>query len=679
MQALTAADDLPVTAFGCGRSYGDAALNPGGSLIDCTGLDRFIAFDAATGILTCEAGVRLADILAAICRPEAGGAGWLLPVTPGTRFVTVGGAIANDVHGKNHHQFGTFGCHVVSFELARSDGSRIACSRDHHPELFAATIGGLGLTGLIINATIQLRRVPGLAVEAEDIRFDCLADFFTLAGESDAEWEYTAAWIDCVARGRGLGRGIFSRARHVAGRGAAPPGREVRLSVPIPLPVCLVAPPLVRIFNALYWRKLGRRGRTRHIGSYEKVFYPLDAVGLWNRVYGPRGFYQFQCVVPLDQAQDTLAALLDRIAQSGQGSVLSVLKLFGQRESPGMLSFPAPGATLALDFANRGVRTRTLLAELEQMVVQAGGRLYPAKDGLMTAATFRLGYPDLAKFLPHIDPGFTSAFARRVAIVPGSGLEARFMNEPTAPRRTVAIFGATSTIATAAARRYAEAGDRLVLAGRDAVALAALEADLAVRGAPEIAVLHGDFAQLETLPALAGAAWDRFGGLDVALIAYGMMADQADAERDPATTVALLTVNLTGTAVLLNELANRFQSRGRGTIAAISSVAGDRGRKSNYVYGAAKGGLQCLLEGLRHRLASAGVAVVDIRPGFVATRMTAHLDRSSPLWATPEKVASDIVRAIGAGRPVCYTPGFWRLIMLMVRATPRFIFHRTSL
>ena len=679
MHAVTAPDGLPVTAYGCGRSYGDTAINPGGNLIDCTGLDRFIAFDAATGVLICEAGVRLADILAVMCRPEADGAGWLLPVTPGTRFVTVGGAIANDVHGKNHHKFGTFGCHVLSFELVRSNGSRMVCSRDRHAELFAATIGGLGLTGLILQATLQLRRVAGLAVEVEDIRFDCLADFFALARQSDAEWEYTAAWIDCAARGQRLGRGIFSRARHVAGYGAAPPSRDPTLSVPIPLPICLVAPPVVKVFNALYWRKLGRRGRTSHIGSYEKVFYPLDAIGLWNRVYGPRGFYQFQCVVPLDRAQDTVAALLDRISRSGQGSVLSVLKLFGPLASPGLLSFPAPGATLALDFANRGARTRALLAQLEHMVAEAGGRLYPAKDGVMAAATFRQGYPGLAQFVPCIDPRFTSSFARRVAIAPVSGLEGRCMSESPSPSRTVAIFGASSAIATAVARRYAETGHRLVLAGRDAAAFAALEADLAVRGAPAIAVLQADFAQLDSLPALAGAAWDRFGGLDVALIAYGTMAGQAEAERDAATTVAMFTVNLTGTAVLLNELANRFQSRGQGTIAAITSVAGDRGRKSNYVYGAAKGGLQRLLEGLRHRLASAGVAVVDIRPGFVATKMTAHLDRSSPLWATPDRVAADIVRAIGAQRAVCYTPGFWRLIMLMVRATPRFIFHRTSL
>jgi decaprenylphospho-beta-D-erythro-pentofuranosid-2-ulose 2-reductase len=353
--------------------------------------------------------------------------------------------------------------------------------------------------------------------------------------------------------------------------------------------------------------------------------------------------------------------------------------LFGERPSPGLLSFPAPGATLALDFANHGASTRALLAQLEAVVLHAGGRLYPAKDGLMAAETFQAGYPALPRFLPHIDPGFGSGFGRRVALVAGSRPAGREVSEARFAARTVAIFGATSDIAVAVARRYAEAGERLVLVGRDTAALAALEADLHVRGTPAIQVVQGDFSRLEDLPTLANAAWERFGGLDVALIAYGsMVADQTDVERDATATAAVLTVNLTSAAVLLNELARHFQAQGYGTIAAITSVAGDRGRKSNYVYGAAKGGLQRLLEGLRHRLASAGVAVVDIRPGLVATKMTAHLDRHGPLWATPDRVAADIIKAIGAGRAICYTPSFWRLIMFVVRTLPRFIFHRTS-
>ena len=665
-------------AYGCGRSYGDLALNNGGGLIDCTGLDRFIAFDRTTGILTAEAGVRLADILVAICRPDIDGSGWMLPVTPGTRFVTLAGAIASDVHGKNHHRAGTFGSHVLSIELARSDGQRLTCSPESNAELFAATIGGLGLTGLILSATIQMRRVPGLAVEAEEIRFDNLADCFALATESDADWEYTAAWIDCLARGPQLGRGIFFRARHVPGHAVDPPASAPRISVPIVPPLSLVNPLTVRAFNAAYWRKLWPRRHSRRVGSYEGVFYPLDGIGDWNRVYGPGGFYQFQCQVPPEAAHDTIAALLAVIAESGQASMLSVLKLFGDKPSPGMLSFPAPGATLALDFGNRGASTRALLMRLEQIVLRAGGRLYAAKDALMAPATFRAGYPALARFQPHIDPGFSSNFARRVGLVSTVLPEGHPMAKDDPTTHTVAIFGATSGIATAVARRYAETGHRLVLVGRDAAALAALDADLTARGAPATQVLEADFTRLEDLPGLAAAAWERFGGLDVALLAYGTMAPQEDAQRDPAVTAAMLTANFASPAILLDELANRFESRGRGAIAAITSVAGDRGRKSNYVYGSAKGGLQVFLEGLRHRLAARGVSVTDIRPGFVATRMTAHLDRSGPLWATPDRVAGDIIGSIAAGRAVRYTPGFWRLIMLIIRCLPRFVFHRTS-
>jgi decaprenylphospho-beta-D-erythro-pentofuranosid-2-ulose 2-reductase len=241
-----------------------------------------------------------------------------------------------------------------------------------------------------------------------------------------------------------------------------------------------------------------------------------------------------------------------------------------------------------------------------------------------------------------------------------------------------AIFGATSGIAVAVARRYAVQGRRLILVGRDARGLDAVAADLGVRGAADTRILQADLADCEALPSVVATAWGYFGGIDVALIAYGSMGGQQEAERSSATTAAVMTVNFTSPTVLLNALADRFQAQGRGTIAAITSVAGDRGRRSNYVYGAGKGGLQRVLEGLRHRLSSAGVAVVDIRPGFVATRMTEHLEREGPLWASPDRVAADIVGAIAARRAVCYTPHFWRLIMLIVRAMPRFIFHRTS-
>ncbi len=263
--ALAVRGGRSVLAYGCGRSYGDVGLNPGGMLIDCRGLDRFIDFDRQTGIVDCEAGVRLADILAALCRPDADGGGWFLPVSPGTRFVTVGGAIANDVHGKNHHRAGCFGRHVLGFELARSDGTVVSCSPQLRPDLFAATIGGLGLTGLILKVRLQLRRVAGTGVETEDIRFDHLADFFALAAESEAEWEYTAAWIDCLAAGNALGRGIFTRARHQPGIGAPPPALDPGIAMPFAPPVSPLNPLTLRAFNAAYFHRLGRRRRVRRV------------------------------------------------------------------------------------------------------------------------------------------------------------------------------------------------------------------------------------------------------------------------------------------------------------------------------------------------------------------------------------------------------------------------------
>ncbi len=413
--------DPPALAYGNGRSYGDVPLNPDGRLIDSRGLDRFIAFDPATGVLRCEAGVQLADILGAICRPEPGGGGWFLPVSPGTRFVTVGGAVANDVHGKNHHRFGTFGRHVVSLDLARSDGGTLVCSPRENAALFAATVGGLGLTGLVLRVTLQLRRVEGLAMEAEEIRFDRLADFFALAEESDHAWEYTAAWVDCLARGGALGRGIYARARHAPGVGAAPPDSAPRVTVPVTSPVPLVHGASLRGFNAAYWRRLRRGGRRRRVGGYEPVLYPLDAIGAWNLLYGRAGFFQFQCVVPNEDAPAVVAELLRSIAASGEGSMLAVLKRFGDLPSPGLLSFPMPGVTLALDFPNRGGGTRRLLARLERTVMEAHGRLYPAKDCLMSAEAFRQGYPRLSEFLPMVDPGISSGFGRRVGVVRDGG------------------------------------------------------------------------------------------------------------------------------------------------------------------------------------------------------------------------------------------------------------------
>jgi FAD/FMN-containing dehydrogenase len=396
-----------ILPYGNGRSYGDSCLNPGGALLLTRSLDRFIAFDRDAGRITCEAGVLLADIL-----QLAVPAGWFLAVVPGTSAVTVGGAIANDVHGKNHHRAGTFGRHVRQFQLLRSDGQRLTCSPATNADWFGATIGGLGLTGLITCAQLQLRRTPGAAMDLEIIRFANLDEFFRLSEASDQSFEYTVAWVDCLSRGRSLGRGLFQRANHSASPMEHPRIRTGHVGVPFTAPFSLVNTATLRLFNFLYYHRTGATRRRRE--SFHSFFFPLDSVANWNRLYGARGFYQYQCVIPGQAGPEMTARLLERIACSGQGSFLAVLKQFGSLSSPGMLSFPRCGVTLALDFPNTGARIERLFRELDEIVVAAGGRLYPAKDARMPGELFRNTYSRWGELERYVDPVFSSGFWRRV-------------------------------------------------------------------------------------------------------------------------------------------------------------------------------------------------------------------------------------------------------------------------
>lgn len=396
-------------AIGLRRSYGDSGLNPDGAIIDMTRLDRAIAFDPETRLLRAEAGVSL-DALLGMLVPR----GFFLPVTPGTRFATLGGAVANDVHGKNHHRAGTLGRWVRRLGVMRSDGGTVELGRDDNNGLFAATIGGLGLTGLIAWVEIEVIPIASAIMEVETILFAALDEFFPLAAESDGAFDYTVAWIDCLARGDALGRGLFSRARHSASGPLVPRKKRSGLSLPFDLPGFVLNGVTVRAFNELYYRN-GRRKAGRASVPYEPFFYPLDRIGRWNQLYGRRGFYQYQSVVPPEVARDATRAMLEAISTVGEGSFLAVLKTFGDTPSPGMLSFPRPGTTLALDFANCGASTLKLMDRLDAIVHEAGGRLYPAKDGRISAAMFRAGYPDWEDFARHVDPGFSSAFWRRAS------------------------------------------------------------------------------------------------------------------------------------------------------------------------------------------------------------------------------------------------------------------------
>ena len=395
----------PGLAHGMGRSYGDACLNPGGTLWLTGGLDHFIAFNEDNGRLVCEAGVLLRDIQR-LAVPR----GWMLPVTPGTQLVTVGGAIANDVHGKNHHVLGSFGDHVLRLTLLRTNGETIECGPHERSDWFAATVGGVGLTGIITQAELQLRRTPGPWLDTETLAYANLDEFFQLADASEAHWEHTVSWIDCISGGGG--RGVIMRGNPIVTAPRPLPTAQQR-TMPLVSPVSLVNRLSLRPFNMAYYHlKKWRAGRA--ITHYEAFFYPLDNLLEWNRMYGPRGFFQYQSVVPRAVGRDAIQAMLREIARSGDGSFLAVLKTFGNRQPVGMLSFAQPGVTLALDFPNHGARTHRLFERLDAIVREAQGRIYLAKDARMPRELFEAGYPRLPEFLPYRDPGISSGLSRRL-------------------------------------------------------------------------------------------------------------------------------------------------------------------------------------------------------------------------------------------------------------------------
>lgn len=398
--------DGTTLAFGNGRSYGDSCLAASDQVIHTLPLDRFISVDWKTGVIRSEPGVTLEQILdLAIPR------GWMLPVTPGTKYATLGGAIANDVHGKNHHVRGTFGRHVRRFGLSRSDGSDFECSPETHPEWFAATIGGLGLTGLITWAEIQLMPIQSSLIDVTSIRFENLDEFFALSDRLDPLHEYSVAWVDCQSSGTALGRGIFMVGDH-ARSGPLEVDRRKKRRVPFTLPVPVFNRLTLRAFNELYYRRQPV-GEVCSTVSYDAYFYPLDSLLEWNRIYGRAGFQQYQCVVPQDGARDAVRAILDAIGKSGTGSFLAVLKRCGDIPSPGLLSFPLEGTSLALDFPQRTALNERLFEDLDAIVREARGRIYPAKDAHMSGADFRTAYPQWQQLEAMRDPALLSRFWQR--------------------------------------------------------------------------------------------------------------------------------------------------------------------------------------------------------------------------------------------------------------------------
>ena len=406
---------------GMGRSYGDAALNEGGGLILTQRIQRLLAFDPGTGVLTCEAGVMLERILQVLV-PQ----GWFLPVTPGTKFVTIAGAVACDVHGKNHHTDGSLSKFVVSLDLLLADGRFLNCSRDKNSDLFWATLGGMGLTGMILAVTLRLRRIDSAFIQVDYRSTRDLDETMRLLEDQDRQHTYSVAWVDGLASGRHLGRSVLIHGDHAGLQDLSSQQRTTPLdfghrrcwSVPFQFPGFVLNRLSVGAFNGLYYRRF-RGSHSSAIVDYDRFFYPLDSVHKWYRMYGKHGFVQYQCVIPFETSSAALVEILEHLKRDGIPSYLVVLKRFG--EETGLISFPKPGYTLAMDMPVSGSQLFSSLGKLDRCVLNHGGRVYLGKDACLSAESFREMYPDYREWLNlkrEFDPEnvFSSDLSRRLRI-----------------------------------------------------------------------------------------------------------------------------------------------------------------------------------------------------------------------------------------------------------------------
>lgn len=369
-----------IIARGNGRCYGDASL--GETIFSTKKLNKFISFDRLNGVIECESGVLLSDVLE-IAVPQ----GYFLYVTPGTKFISVGGAIASDVHGKNHHAEGCFSEYVIEFKLMTESGDIITCSREQNADKFWATIGGMGLTGIILTVKFKLKNIETAYIRQESIKAENLDEIFRLFEESES-WTYTVAWIDCLQKGKNLGRSILMRGEH-AFQHELPQNlnkqplrlkKKLQPTVPFYFPGFVLNALTVRIFNLLYYKKQAKK-EVKSFIDYETFFYPLDAITDWNKIYGKSGFIQYQMVIPKEAGKEGMKQILETIAASGNGSFLAVLKLFGKNNPEAYNSFPFEGYTLALDFKVNS-KLKKLVEKLDDTVQQFGGRIYLTKDSM---------------------------------------------------------------------------------------------------------------------------------------------------------------------------------------------------------------------------------------------------------------------------------------------------------
>lgn len=638
-EALAAGTDF--IPRGNGRCYGDASLSR--NVLSTNRLNRILDFDPATAIIHCQSGVLLSTILEQMV-PR----GFFLPITPGTKYITTGGAFASDIHGKNHHVDGVFSDHVRSITLMDGSGK----IRELFPgdDLFHQTAGGMGLTGIILELKIVLRRIETAYIRQKSIRAKNLDDIFRLF-EAHKQYTYSVAWIDCLAKGKDIGRSVLLLGEHatrdeVRQQDVLKVHRRPFLNVPVFLPSWFLNAWFVQLFNTLYYHKPSSANENAII-HYDPYFYPLDSITNWNKIYGRMGFVQYQFVIPKEKSYEGVRRILQILSEKRLGSFLAVLKLFGKSHDNRYLHFPVEGYTLALDIKIED-RIWPILDQLDEIVTELGGKIYLTKDARLSKKIFQQQYPQpvrpAAKFISH---------------------QVIRLNQE--KQQVMLVLGANSDIAREAALAFLKKtpGGFLLLASRDTESLKSFVAFHQLE--KQSVILTYDAENLSAVKSFVASLPFK---PSFVLYAAGILADNDACLEDGSLWVRNATVNYTGAVAVLNELVNDNNPFLR-RIVGISSIAGLRGRKSNYMYGSAKAGFHQYLFGLRQQLHASDVVVQALTPGFVKTKMTEHLAVNQRA-NTAREVASVLFN--GSRAFELYPNLFWRLIGMMVRVLPeRFI------
>lgn len=672
-------------ARGLGRAYGDAAQLRRGLVVQTGDLDSW-QLDAERGVLSAQAGVS-----AAVLMRELVPRGFVLPVLPGTQHVSIGGMLASDVHGKNHGAVGSFGRHVLAIGLLRSDGEVVELAPGE--EAFSATLGGMGLTGLILWAKVALRRVAGPIMNVDTDRaegLDAILDALRAPGGS-----HRVAWLDLLGGGRPPRvRGVVTRADFADADQQPACGTRVEVaalaSVPAWWPGGL--PRLgVRAFNELRYRTSPARERQKPEPVGRHMF-PLDRLGDWPRLYGRAGFVQYQLVVP-PGAESTLERVLEVLGAHAVPCFLAVLKDFGPA-SGAPLSFPIPGWTLALDLPRAAPALEVALRRCDELVAEAGGRVYLSKDSRLAPDALGAMYPRLAEWREvrdALDPigRWRSDLGQRLGLVAASPRAARTPSPSPSPSDThfaeqeaaqrVLLLGGTSEIGLAIVRRLAlDRPSRALLLGRSPERLQAASEELRRAAVDDVSWDRLDALEPEQAERALERGLQWLGGCDVAVLAIGLLGAQQALDSDPAEAREVLELNVAGAGMLMLSTLRRLRQQRHGTLIVLSSVAAERPRAGNAVYGAAKAALDSLAQGLADSLAGSGVRVLVVRPGFVHTKMTAGLE-PAPLSSSAEAVAEATIAGLRRGAHTVWVPGSLRYVFAILRHLPRALYRRLPL